>query len=108
MESENESPLSPTTPRKKAQLLKAQQKYKHEWEYQYDWLTSDPVCEFNAKCKICALTFTIGQTKNLSDDDIFELLCHELPDCPEDSEADGDTSSELAIKCLADQIGMPT
>ncbi|KAK4882560.1 hypothetical protein RN001_005879 [Aquatica leii] len=50
----------PTTPRKKAKLLKAQKKYKHEWKYQYDWLTSDPVCEFNPKCKICALTFTIS------------------------------------------------
>lgn len=60
MESENESPSPPTTPRKKAKLCKVRQKYKHEWECQYDWLACDPVCEFNAKCKICALTFTIS------------------------------------------------
>lgn len=61
MESDNELPTTPpTTPRKKAKLLKVQQKYKHEWECQYDWLTSDPLCEFNAKCKVCAITFTIS------------------------------------------------
>lgn len=66
---ESDSDTTPTTPRKKAKLSKVKQKYKHEWECQYDWLTSDPLCEYNAKCKMCALTFTIshagvGQVRN--------------------------------------------
>lgn len=52
MESDNESLSPPTSPRKKAKLT--------DRECQYDWLTSDPLCEFNAKCKICAITFTIS------------------------------------------------
>ncbi|KAK4882627.1 hypothetical protein RN001_005946 [Aquatica leii] len=105
MESENESPPPPTTPRKKAKLLKAQQKYKHEWEYQYDWLTSDPVCEFNAKCKICALTFTIshagvgqlGTEIEHSDDGWESQIDAEPPDQLEESLTSGTNEHDLEV-----------
>ena len=52
---------TPVTP-KKAKLIKSKQlqKYKIEWEKQYDWIKSDPQNKNSAKCILCAVNFTIG------------------------------------------------
>jgi len=37
------------------------QKYKRQWEIEHgDWLTNDRQNEFNGKCKLCGITFTIA------------------------------------------------
>ncbi|KAL4702598.1 hypothetical protein ACJJTC_016074 [Scirpophaga incertulas] len=37
------------------------QKYKSQWEIEHgDWLINDPQNEYNAKCKLCRITFTIA------------------------------------------------
>ena len=61
MEENSDSESYMVTP-KKAKLSKSKrlQKYKSEWEKVYDWLHGDSHSQFNAKCKICNISFTIG------------------------------------------------
>lgn len=59
MTSDSENDTPPVTP-KKAKITKVLQKYKPEWEKQYDWLTSDRQNKNNARCNICGVNFTIG------------------------------------------------
>lgn len=62
METNSDSDIdTPVTP-KKAKLTKPKQlqKYKAEWEKQYEWIKSDPQNKNLAKCIICAVSFTIG------------------------------------------------
>lgn len=43
------------------QNTKRMQKYKTIWENEYGaWLTKDPQNEYNGKCKLCGVTFTIA------------------------------------------------
>ncbi|XP_047517164.1 uncharacterized protein LOC125057485 [Pieris napi] len=54
--SDSDTPVTP----KKAKITKVLQKYKPEWEKQYNWLTSDLQNKSNAKCIICGVNFTIS------------------------------------------------
>ncbi|RVE42963.1 hypothetical protein evm_012392 [Chilo suppressalis] len=37
------------------------QKYKSQWEIEHGhWLTNDPQNEYNGKCKLCGITFTVA------------------------------------------------
>lgn len=43
------------------QKNKRMQKYKSQWEIEHgDWLINDPQNEYNGKCKLCGITFTIA------------------------------------------------
>lgn len=43
------------------QKTKRLQKYKSQWEIEHgDWLINDPQNEYNGKCKLCGITFTIA------------------------------------------------
>lgn len=43
------------------QKTKRLQKYKSQWEIEHGaWLTNDPLNEYNGKCKLCGVTFTIA------------------------------------------------
>lgn len=43
------------------QKNKKLQKYKNHWEIEHgDWLTYDPQNEYNGKCKLCGMIFTIA------------------------------------------------
>lgn len=61
MEENSDSEPYVVTP-KKAKLSKSKmlQKYISEWEKVYDWSHGDSHNQFNAKCKICNISFTIG------------------------------------------------
>lgn len=65
--SDNESASNssaPLTPIKKRKITKRLQKFKPEWEreYEYDWITEDPQNIYNAKCKPCNITFSVGKS----------------------------------------------
>lgn len=46
---------------KNTKQVKRRQKYRSLWEKEYgSWLTDDPQNEFNGKCKLCGVTFTIA------------------------------------------------
>lgn len=59
------------------------QKYKSQWEIEHgDWLINDPQNEYNGKCKLCGITFTIasagiGQVRR----QILFFLCVHLYVC---------------------------
>lgn len=57
-DSDSYTPVIP----KKVKLIKSKQlqKYKIEWEKQYDWIKSDPQNKTSVKCILCAVNFTIG------------------------------------------------
>ncbi|XP_028159816.1 uncharacterized protein LOC114352418 [Ostrinia furnacalis] len=41
--------------------IKRLQKYKSQWEIEHgDWLINDPLNEYNGKCKLCGITFTVA------------------------------------------------
>lgn len=60
MNESNESSMQ--TPPKKRKVEKRLQKYKLEWEDKFEWISKDPNDDFNAKCKTCNITISIGKS----------------------------------------------
>lgn len=81
-ETDSDYVVTPKKCFKKNDITKAKnkrlQKYKTQWEIEHgDWLINDPQSEYNAKCKLCGITFTIssagiGQVRNF----FFSLYVH--------------------------------
>lgn len=59
--SSSSAPLTPIKKRR-LQLQKRLQKYKPEWEREYDWIIGDSQNIYNAKCKPCNITFSVGKS----------------------------------------------
>lgn len=53
---------APLTPIKKRKITKGLQKFKPEWEREYGWITEDSQNIYNAKCKHCNITFSVGKS----------------------------------------------
>lgn len=68
---------TPVTPKKtKISKPKLLQKYKPEWEKQYEWIKSDPQNKNGARCILCTVNFTIGSAGIGQVNELFNIhLC---------------------------------